>query len=197
MTSTDATTRAATPDDATALAELINFAGEGMPLYLWKKLAEPGESAWDIGRARARRTEGAFSYRNAHVIEVGGRIAAMLLGYGLPDQPVEIADDMPAMFVPLQELENIAPGSWYVNVLAAYPDHRGKGLGTKLLNLAEDLARAAGRQTMSIIVADANAGARRLYEKCGYIEVASRPMVKEDWVNPGENWVLLIKELSD
>ena len=27
--------RRATPEDAGALAELINFAGEGLPLYLW------------------------------------------------------------------------------------------------------------------------------------------------------------------
>ena len=27
----------------------------------------------------------------------------------------------------------------------------------------------------------------------GYRFVAGRPMVKEDWQNPGENWVLLVK----
>lgn len=190
------TPRPATPDDASALAELINFAGEGMPFYLWEKRAEPGESAWDVGKARALRTEGAFSYRNAFVSEVGGNVAAMLLGYGLPEEPGAIADDMPPMFVPLQELENIAPGSWYVNVLAVYPDHRGKGFGTRLLRLSEELARKEGRRSMSIIVADANTGARRLYERCGYIETARRPIVKEDWVNPGENWVLLTKRLT-
>ena len=41
------------------------------------------------------------------------------------------------MFVPLQELENLAPGTWYVNVLAAYPEHRGQGYGTALLAVAE------------------------------------------------------------
>lgn len=47
--------RAATVDDADALAVLVNFAGEGMPLYLWEKMAQGGEDAWEIGRARARR----------------------------------------------------------------------------------------------------------------------------------------------
>ncbi len=36
--------RRATPEDADALAELINFAGEGLPLYLWGKMAEAGET---------------------------------------------------------------------------------------------------------------------------------------------------------
>ena len=45
--------RYARPDDAAALAELINFAGEGLLLYLWTNMAEPRESAWEAGRRRA------------------------------------------------------------------------------------------------------------------------------------------------
>jgi ribosomal protein S18 acetylase RimI-like enzyme len=102
---------------------------------------------------------------------------------------------MPAMFVPLQELENLAPATWYVNVLATYPEHRGKGHGSRLLALAERIAAEAGAVGLSIIVSDANEGARRLYERSGYGEIASRPMVKEDWENRGANWVLLVKTL--
>jgi ribosomal protein S18 acetylase RimI-like enzyme len=47
---------------------------------------------------------------------------------------------------------------------------------------------------MSIIVSDANAGARRLYQRLGYQEIAERRMVKYAWENPGQNWVLLVKE---
>jgi len=39
--------RAATKDDARALAELINFAGEGLPFYLWERMTGEGESAWE------------------------------------------------------------------------------------------------------------------------------------------------------
>jgi hypothetical protein len=51
------TFRPATSDDAIVLAELVNYAGEGMPLYLWGQLAEPGEAAWDVVAAvpRARK----------------------------------------------------------------------------------------------------------------------------------------------
>ena len=35
-----------------------------------------------------------------------------------------------------------------------------------------------------------------LYERCGYEEAASRAMVKEAWVNEGQNWVLQIKTLG-
>jgi ribosomal protein S18 acetylase RimI-like enzyme len=182
-------------DDAPILAELVNYAGEGMPLYLWSKMAQPGEDAWDVGRRRAAREEGSFSYRNAIMIDHDGECAGCLIGYVTPDEPVRIGDDMPAMFVPLQELENLAPGTWYVNVLAVRPQFRGLGLGTKLLTFADETGRALQKRGMSVIVSDANIGARRLYERCGYREAASRPIVKEDWQNEGRNWVLLTKAL--
>ncbi len=189
--------RAATPDDAAALAELINFAGEGMPLYLWGRMAEPGETAWDVGRRRARRDVGGFSWRNATVVEQAGAVAACLIGYALPDapEPVDLAQT-PAMFVPLEELERLAAGSWYVNVLATYPEHRGRGHGTALLALAARLAAATGRRGTSIIVADTNTGARRLYERSGYREIARRTMVKDGWDGPGKAWVLLVRGVA-
>jgi ribosomal protein S18 acetylase RimI-like enzyme len=100
---------------------------------------------------------------------------------------------MPAMFVPLQELENLAPGTWYVNVLAVLPPYRSLGLGTDMLRLADDVGRENGCRGMSVIVSNSNHGARRLYERLGYTETAKRPMVKEGWVNDGTEWVLLTK----
>jgi ribosomal protein S18 acetylase RimI-like enzyme len=128
------------------------------------------------------------------IAEIDDVAAACLIGYAIPDEPVEIDyDTMPPMFVPLQELEKLAPGSWYVNVLAAFPEHRGKGLGTRLLEVAQEKAQQARSKSLSIIVSDANEGVRRLYERNGYSERASRELVKDDWVNEGHNWVLLVK----
>jgi ribosomal protein S18 acetylase RimI-like enzyme len=195
MSTSDPIFRAAIRGDASALAKLVNFAGEGLPVYLWEKSKEPGETVWDVGRRRAEREEGSFSFRNAVVAEVGGRVVASLVGYPLPEEPDPVGPDMPAMFVPLQELENLAPGTWYVNVLACYPEHRSQGLGGSLLAMAEEKAAAGKLPGLSIIVSDGNSGARRLYERSGYRERASRPMVKDGWSNPGKNWLLLIKEL--
>jgi ribosomal protein S18 acetylase RimI-like enzyme len=186
--------RQATPEDAPAMAELVNMAGEGLPLYLWTGMAEPGEDPWEVGRRRARRGEGSFSWGNTVALEYDRQVVACLIGYRLPEAPEPIDyDAMPAIFVPLQELENLAPGTWYVNVLATYPERRGNGYGAKLLSLAEEIAADAGAAGLSIIVSDGNTGARRLYDRSGYREVASRPMVKEDWQSRGENWVLLVK----
>jgi ribosomal protein S18 acetylase RimI-like enzyme len=186
--------RRATPDDAAAMADLVNMAGEGLPVYLWSRMAEPGEDAWEVGRQRARRDSGSFSYTNTVVLEEGGKVASCLIGYPLAGEPEPIDyATMPPMFVPLQELENLAPGTWYVNVLATYPEHRGRGFGARLLGVAEAIAAEAGLDGLSIIASDANTGARRLYERSGYREIAARPMVKEAWENRGDKWVLLIR----
>ena len=188
--------RYATPADAAAMADLAHFASEGLALYLWTKIAPPGVDPWSIGRERAEREAGGFSYRNTVVAEADGRVAAALTGYPLADTPEPMPADLPPIVVPLEELEQLVPGTWYVNVLAAYPEQRGKGWGAALLGVAERLARATARRGMSIIVADSNTGARRLYERCGYRELARRPMAKNGWQHPGTHFVLLTKRVA-
>jgi len=188
--------RRATPDDAQALAELINLAGEDLPFHLWRAAAEDSETAWAIGRQRAKRETGGFSYANAVVLEQTNGIEACLIGYPIPARrdPVDY-DNTPAMFIPLEELERLAPDTWYVNALATYPEARGKGHGSLLLSVAEQLADHSGIKGLSLIVSDANAGALKLYERHGYTAISERPMIKESWLNPGNNWVLLGKTL--
>ncbi|WP_026381519.1 GNAT family N-acetyltransferase [Afifella pfennigii] len=185
--------RKARPEDAAALADFVAIAGEGLPVYLWSGMAEPGEDAMEVGRRRARREEGSFSYRNAVLREEGGKVAACLIGYRLTGEPEPIGPDVPPIFVPLLELENLALRTWYINVLATYRQHRGKGYGRELLAIADRLAEEAGAAGLSLIVSDANTGARRLYESCGFRELARRKMVKEGWRSEGDNWVLMVK----
>ena len=180
-------------EDADVLAKLVNYAGEGLPRYLWEQLAMSGQSAWDVGLERARRDDGSFSYRNATVAEVNWRPAGCLIGYEISSAPEPIPDDMPAMFVPLQQLENLAPDTWYVNVLAVMPEYRNQGLGSALLDFADTCGKQSLRSGMSVIVSDANPSARRLYERHGYVEKARRQMIKEGWQNDGSSWVLLAK----
>lgn len=182
------------PEDAPVLAELVNEAGEGMPLHLWGGMAAEGESAWDVGIARARRETGSFSYRNAVVIESDGDAAGCLIGYPIPEEVEPIAPDFPPIVRPLQELENLAPATWYVNVLAVRPQHRGHGLGGKLLALADDIGRSAGCTGMSVIVANRNDGATRLYARHGYRYAAERTMLKNGWSTESTAWVLMTKQ---
>ena len=69
----------------THLAEFVNLASEGLAHHLWARAAGAGETAWDVGRRRARREEGSFSYRNAVIAEIDGEVAGALVGYPLPE----------------------------------------------------------------------------------------------------------------
>ena len=190
-----ATIRDARKRDCAELAQLINIAGEGLALYLWQQMASPDQDPWEIGRERAARDTGSFSYRNSVVAEVEGNIAGALVGYPIAPEPEGVdTGGTPPMFVPLVELENLAADTWYVNALATYPDARGLGVGSQLLAWAEQRASALGLRGTSLIVSDANGGARRLYERLAYTEVARRPMVKERWRHGGDDWVLMIKD---
>jgi ribosomal protein S18 acetylase RimI-like enzyme len=187
--------RRATPADVDALAELVQFASEGFALSFWTTLAGRDGNPWDIGRARVSSETGGLSYRNAIVAELAGRPICCLIGYALGDETEPAAGDLPPLLVPLQALMNLASGTWYVHVLAAYPQYRGSGYGSALLAQAERLAAGAGRSGLSLIVTDTNTGARRLYERCGYGEAARRKIVKAQWQHPATDWVLLTKRL--
>jgi GNAT superfamily N-acetyltransferase len=56
----------------------------------------------------------------------------------------------------------------YIEALAVAEQHRGKGLGSRLLADAEHWARAHGRRRLALHVLASNAGARRLYERTGF-----------------------------
>ncbi|HEY9520899.1 MAG TPA: GNAT family N-acetyltransferase, partial [Methyloceanibacter sp.] len=163
------TFRPATKADASALAVLVDIAGEGLPAHLWSTLKAPDQSILEVGRERAQRETGGFSYRNAIVAELEGEIAACLVGYRL-DDPYDLGNlaEIPALVRPLVLLEAKAPGSWYVNVLATFPEFRRQGIGVQLLTIAEQKARESGALDLSVIVAGKNERAARLYRRAGF-----------------------------
>lgn len=187
--------RDAKASDADHLVRFINMAADDLPLHFWKKSVGPGADPIAYGRERAARETGSFSYRNAWLAEIDGQVAACLLGYPAADAPEPIDSDTPAIFVPLLELEGLAPGSWYLNVLATYPEHRGKGLGSALLAKAEEVTRQSGRSTISLIAEDTHQDALRLYRAKGFTEIARRPVVKDDWAVEASDWILFTKSL--
>jgi ribosomal protein S18 acetylase RimI-like enzyme len=184
--------RDATINDAEDLARLLNMAGEGMPLHLWKQMAEKGQDPMSVGALRAARDEGSFSYRNARVAEIDGATAGMLLGYRLPDPyPLDDVNDYPDIVRPLVALEAKVPGSWYINAIAAYEAYRGQGVGTALMAECDGRARSASAPSLSLIVASENKGAHSLYLRLGFREIASRPLLAYPGGPDGGQWLLM------
>ncbi len=187
--------RPARRDDAANLAVLVDHAAEGMASHMWRELAGIGESPVEIGRQRALREEGGFSYRNARMIEVDGETAGCMVGYPIVDDGGE-RSDVPPRAIGLVELEQEVPGYWYVNVLAIYPEFRGRGLGTALLEAADRVGRDTKAGGMAIIVSSGNAGARRLYERQGYAYRDRRKATSYPGGREGDDWILLTKPIA-
>ena len=170
--------RRARRDESSRVAELMEIAGHGLPGYLWSLSAAEGQEPLDVGTERAASESGNFSYRNAVVAEEDGEAVAMVLAYPLPEAGENVdLDEIPEVLRPLVELELLAPGTFYVNGLATLPGYRGRGLGSKLLEAANDLATEAGCDELSLEVFEQNESAIRLYESNGYKTVARRPAV--------------------
>lgn len=189
--------RKAKVEDSPRLAELMNLAGEGIPAYLWELMADSGETSLAFGARRVARTEGVFSYTNAYVAVCGDAIAGMLLGYTLSD-PYDAGPlhEIPDVLRPLVALESLVPGSWYVNAVATDPAYRGQGVASKLMERAEQLADRENAEALSLIVAEENVSARRLYEKLGYQSIAWRPIVPYPRCPHTGDWVLMKKGVA-
>lgn len=185
--------RAARRDDATHLAALVDIAGEGLPAVMWQQRAAEAQSPFEIGRARALREEGGFSYLNSHVAELGGEVAGALVSYLLEHREDEDLSDISPLVRGLIDLEREVDGYWYVNVLGVYPEFRRQGLGKLLLDHADKLGRKAGAKGMAIIVVSGNAAARRLYERQGYREVTKMAAPDYPGGRTAQEWLLLAK----
>jgi GNAT superfamily N-acetyltransferase len=63
-------------------------------------------------------------------------------------------------------MPNYDPGGWgYVSLLYVQPEHRGNGLGARLLEANEQEARSQG---FSKVLLDPTERATPLYHRCGY-----------------------------
>ncbi len=76
----------------------------------------------------------------------------------------------------LMLLAGRGPGSdeFAVDAVAVSESSRGLGLGTALMERAEDRARDMGKRKMTLQVIGENAGAIRLYERLGYRSVRTQ-----------------------
>ena len=184
------TLRPATADDADLLVHVIDMAGEGLPRLLWADIGGPGADPLEIGRERARRDTGGFSWRNAEVAELDGRPAGALVTYLTDAEPEQPDADTPDIFVPLMQLEALAPATRYINAIGVLAWARRQGVAGALMAAA---AARPGPNGLSLIVADANRGARALYDAIGFVETARRPIRPGRWQTASRDWVLMTR----
>lgn len=186
--------RSATSEDCADLALLADMATRRLTSFLWGQMASPGQSSFEIGRSVTRNDTSHYMHcENWRVAEHDGKLVGALNGYVIP----EPTGSPPALDVvkPLNALKDVAAGTWYIAVASIYPEYQGKGFGRALLAEAESIARAAGKDRLTLMVGSFNTRAYALYEKCGFTEWERRPFVPFPGSDEPGEWVLMAKDL--
>jgi ribosomal protein S18 acetylase RimI-like enzyme len=189
--------RPARKTDAAEIALLVNIAVHGhmSPGWAHSEQAQGTYDPLEVGRLEMLDEDTLFNWRSAYMAEVDEEVAGLLLGYRKDDVRQPIADDVWAPLVPIEELEAEANGLWFISMVGVHKPWRGRGAGSALLDQAEALAQQTQAHGLGLIVGDANAGARKLYESRGFSVKASRTMVPFPGTEQeGNDWLLMVKE---
>lgn len=184
--------RPARIEDCATIAALYRISSDGVADYIWNKIAEPGEDILSVGRRRYAREESVFSFRNCTIVEDEGKIIGMLVAFPMHADPTEEASD--PVLAPYSRLEE--DNSYYICGMALFPEYRGRGIGTRLLALAEEHARDKGFKKLSLIVFEQNTGAKQLYDRNGYREVRREAIVPHPLIHYTGDAILMVKDTA-
>ena len=183
--------RQARRQDCAVIAKLFLISSDGLAEYIWSQMDMPGLSLAEIGERRYAREGVPFSYENCLVAERDGAVIGMIHSFPMerPDSD-EKEEDVDSVLRPYAELEDY--GSLYVSAVALFPEYRGQGLGTQLLDAARDRARALGLPRVSLICFEGNEKAMRLYARLGYTEADRRSIVSHPTLHYAEGDAVLL-----
>ncbi len=177
---TDLVFRPASPADAYALAELSIMAGDGLYEFLLEELAPTEMLAGLISRTVKQGT-GGFSWRQCLVADnqgVIGMINAFPAAWLRDEERDILPHDRVQILDPIDQVQDWE--SFLVNSVAVRPQYRRRGVGTRLMEMAIEQARAGGFARLSANVWADNVAARALFRRQGFdsqtqVEVAPHP----------------------
>ena len=177
------TLRPAQPEDADRASVLLYSAymhrQESYPLH------EEGENRFIERLGHYFRQAGnRFSYQFIEVAEVGSEVVGLVLSFGGRDEAGLNAAVGGWLEREAQEDE------WYVDGVAVFTNWGRKGIGTRLLQAAEQQARQHGYAKIALNVAVENEQALALYKRLRYV-------VTQETLLYQHRYVRLVKRLDN
>ena len=168
-----ATYRCARRDDVDAIADLMMHASGNVLRFLLAELA-PEVPPRALLVHLALQEDERRSYRHCLVAEVGATVVgvanafpAELFRSALLDEGLSARENHLRPVTALQDWD-----SFVLSGLAVDPLHRGRGIGSTLIERVSDRARRGGFDRLSLHVWSDNGPARRLYRRAGFTVVA-------------------------
>ncbi len=172
---------------------------EGMAYARYLNVAAGGAFRGLLGRSYDQVIGQAYlspghdlSYETAAFAEHSGEIAGMAAGFTShhhehsSDEPLRRAAGLRMLRMDALSLlwrgmksfiETVGDGDYYLLAVAVDERHRGEGIGSRLLDHAEQVARASGCDRIVLDVVEKNIGARQLYARRGMSLEATSPRV--------------------
>lgn len=182
--------RKAQRSESYTIASLYQMAADGVADYVWRRIDADNPDVLDVGAQRYAREGVSFSYENCDMLVEGDTTLGMIMAFPMHVDPDYVEDDEVLRPYAILEEDN----SLYISGVAVFPQYRGKGLGTRLMQFAEDKARESGLSKLSLIVFEDNP-AKRLYESLGYREVMRERVVDHPLIVHSGYAVLMVKSL--
>ena len=190
------TLRPANQQDCVHLVLFADMATRRLTSYVWGLMVTPGQSSFEVGRNIIRNDDShVMRLGNWRVAEDDGKIIGGLNSYVISEPSSSPASILNAL-KPLNELKEMAIGTWYISALAIYLEHQGGGVGKALLAEAESLARAANKNRLTLMVGSFNARAYDVYHQAGFKEWARRPFTAFPGSDKPGEWILMVKNLG-
>lgn len=171
--------RKADYEDSTEVAALLLLAMEEIVYeFLGKKYS--GEAS-DFMRHMVSTEANQYSYRNAFVAVIDGKIAGALIVYDgalLEELRKPVARYIAARTQkPFQPEDETCAGEFYIDSIGVDPKQQGQGIGRSLLQYVIGEYVEKQGLTLGLLVEKENPAARRLYEKVGFRKTGEKTLV--------------------
>ena len=147
---------------------------------------ERGEMPDDGIVETCRREDTLYSYRNATIFEIDGKVVGALIAYaGKGYHEVKVRTFAPIMhrldFDPMAMDDETREGEYYLDSAAVLPEYRGRGVGRHIIEHGVNIARDKG--LLPVLACDPdNKGAYQLYTSIGFMEDGNLHIFGEDYL---------------
>jgi ribosomal protein S18 acetylase RimI-like enzyme len=191
----DLVIRRAERRDAAELAILVDMASHGFASWLWYGAVMKGEADTAMERGRTRMGDASIDdgWKNASIAEIGGETVGASVGHPVAPDVMDGTAPHPSL-APLIMLQQRIIGHWFIDSVAVYRPHRGKGIGRSLVQ--HEVVRAGGSE-LGLITESHNASAQSLYNSLGFQERARLNAYRISESSKPFQWVLMTRPAAN
>lgn len=139
------------------------------------------------------RTDNRHSYLYTYIAEIEEKVAGVLVFYSA-EQAITLDASLEHYLsnkkgTSVKIDPETLPGEWYIDTVVVDPTYRGQGIGTELLNYAEQLVRSFGGGKLSLNVETEKYAAISLYNRLSFDTVCP-------WTIIGEPFYHMVKTVE-